>query len=382
MAEGAGVMGKHACTAVIGLLLVATAACAGPPDHASDPTTDPDRVCDTDGCISVSKLAQSIDDILRNKVVGYVALVGKDTQARAFGQARTATDPPALAMGATISVNTASVGKMFTTVAVLQTLARHHLSLDSGIAPYLPADWTQGPGIDTVTFRELLTHRAGFRHDSGAVFTDDQAAREQVRIGITAADKPAADYNNINFTIFRDVLPILDGVADPGPRQRTQAADAYFMDYLQRHVFGPVGVTDAKCAEVADAALFYPPPKDSAGVHGQQLPVGPSACAAGGWVISPASMMRVLKGLLDTNALLTTEQKQLMNDSCLGWDCSVSSQTGFRAKEGDFGDPPAVMMISFAVVKGSAPLVLVTNSGPGQDLQSVLMNAMTSAAVR
>lgn len=375
-------MGRHACTAVIGLLLVATAACAGPPDQASGPATDADRVCDKDGCISVSKLAQSIDDILRNKVVGYVTLVGKETQSRASGQARTAIDPPALAMGATISVNTASVGKMFTTVAVLQTLARHHLSIDSRIAPYLPADWTQGPGIDTITFRELLTHRAGFRYDSGAVFTDDQAAREQIRIGVTPADKPAADYNNINFIIFRDILPILDGSADPGPQQRTRAADAYFIDYLQRYVFAPVGVTDAKCAEVADAALFYPPPKDNAGVHGEQLPVGPSACAAGGWFISPASMMRILKGLLDTNALLTTEQKQLMNDGCLGWDCSVASQIGFRAKEGDFGDPPVVMMISFAVVKGSTPLVMVTNSGPGRDLQSVLMTAMTDATVR
>jgi CubicO group peptidase (beta-lactamase class C family) len=375
-------MGRHACTAVVGLLLVATAACAGPPDQASGPTTDADRVCDKDGCVSVSQLAQSIDDILRNKVVGYVTLVGQDVHVRAFGQARAAADPPALAMGATISVNTASVGKMFTTVAVLQTLARHHLSIDSRIAPYLPADWTQGPGIDTVTFRELLTHRAGFRYDSGTVFTDDQAAREQIRIGITPADKTAADYNNLNFIIFRDLVPILDGVADPGPRQRTYAADAYFIDYLQRHVFGPVGVTDARCAEVTDAALFYPPPKDNAGVRGQQLPVGPSACAAGGWFISPASMMRVLKGLLDTNALLTTEQKQLMNDGCLGWDCSVASQLGFRAKEGDFGDPPTVMMISFAVVKGSIPLVMVTNSGPGRDLQSVLMTAMANATVR
>jgi CubicO group peptidase (beta-lactamase class C family) len=365
---------------VVGLLLVATTACGPPPDQASGPAADVDRACDKDGCVSVSRLAQAIDDILRNKVVGYVALVGQDT--RASGQARTTTDPPAVAMSATISVNTASVGKMFTTVALLQTLARRHLSIDTAIAPYLPADWTRGPGIDTVTFRELLTHRAGFRYDSGAVFTDDQAAREQVRLGVMPADKPTADYNNINFIIFRDILPILDGNADPGPQQRIQAANAYFIDYLQRHVFAPAEVTDARCAEVADAALFYPPPEQSVGVHGEQLPVGPSACAAGGWFISPASLMRVLKGLLDTDTLLTADQKQLMNDSCLGWDCSVASEPGFRGKGGDFGTPPAVMMIYFAVVKGSVPLVMVTNSGPGQSLQSVLMNAMTSAAVR
>ncbi len=35
-------------------------------------------------------------------------------------------------------VNVASVGKMFTTIAVLKSLARHHLSIDSRIWPFLP----------------------------------------------------------------------------------------------------------------------------------------------------------------------------------------------------------------------------------------------------
>jgi hypothetical protein len=119
--------------------------------------------------------------------------------------ARTAVDPPALAMGADMAVNTASVGKMFTTIAVLQILGRRHLSIDARIGPYLPADWVKGAGIDTVTFRELLTHRAGFHYDSGAVFTDEHAAQKQVRVGITPEDKAVAEYNNIDFSIFRDV---------------------------------------------------------------------------------------------------------------------------------------------------------------------------------
>lgn len=62
-------------------------------------------------------------------------------------------------------VNVASVGKRFTTIAVVKSLARHHLSIDSRIWPFLPPDRVRGPGIDTITFRELLTHRAGFRLD-------------------------------------------------------------------------------------------------------------------------------------------------------------------------------------------------------------------------
>jgi CubicO group peptidase (beta-lactamase class C family) len=378
---GMAALGRCAGAAAAVLLVVLAAACTTSSSQPAGRAANADVVCDEHGCVSVDRLARGIDAVLRDRVVGYVALVGRGPRVWASGQARTAVDPPALAMGADMAVNTASVGKMFTTIAVLQVLARRGLSVDTRIGPYLPADWVKGAGIDTVTFRELLTHRAGFRYDSGAVFTDEHAAQNQVRTGIRPEDKPVAEYNNIDFTIFRDVLPLLDGIADPGPARRTQAANTYFLNYVQHHVFDPVHVTDARCAAVTDAALFYPPPNDAGGVHGKQLPVGPSACAAGGWFISPASMLRILTGLLDTNNLLTAEQKALMNDDCLGWDCSVVSQNGFRAKDGYFDIPPAAMMVSFVIIKGSLPVVVVVNSPPGQDLHSVLVNAMNGATI-
>ena len=199
----------------------------GPAATRPVPAGSAGRVCASSACISLSRLAHSIDSQLRGNVVGYVALVGQ-SQVVASGLARTAADPPRLAMGPDVTVNVASVGKMFTTIAVLKSLARHHLSIDSRIWPFLPPDWVKGPGIDTITFRELLTHRAGFRLDSGRVFETDDAAREQVRQGIQQIDKQVADYNNINFTIFRDMLPFMEGVPDPGPAARAAAADPLF----------------------------------------------------------------------------------------------------------------------------------------------------------
>ena len=177
------------------------------------------RVCTPRACISLSQLARSIDTQLKGNVVGYVALVGQ-SQVVSSGPARTAADPPKLAMGPDVVVNVASVGKMFTTIAVLQSLARHHLSIDSRIWPFLPPNWVKGPGVDTITFRELLTHRAGFRLDSGLVFATDDAAREQIKQGVQQLDKQVADYNNIDFTIFRDMLPFMEGARDPGPAAR------------------------------------------------------------------------------------------------------------------------------------------------------------------
>jgi CubicO group peptidase (beta-lactamase class C family) len=274
----------------------------GPATSPPVPAGSAGRVCTPRACISLSRLARSIDAQLKGNVVGYVALVGH-SQVVASGLARTAADPPKLAMGPDVMVNVASVGKMFTTIAVLKSLARHHLSIDSRIWPFLPPDWVKGPGVGTITFRDLLTHRAGFRLDSGRVFATDNAAREQIRQGVQQVDKQVADYNNINFTIFRDMLPFMEGVPDPGPAARAAAATRFFISYVQRQVFDPVGVKDATCAPVRHAMLMYPP-HYAGTAPGRPAPVGPSACSAGGWFMTPASMRRVLDGLISGNSLL------------------------------------------------------------------------------
>jgi hypothetical protein len=90
---------------------------AGPRPAATQPPGSADRVCVRSECISLSRLTHSINNQLNGKVAGYVALIGKSVFAS--GLARTAADPPQLAMGPDVMVNVASVGKMFTTIAVL-----------------------------------------------------------------------------------------------------------------------------------------------------------------------------------------------------------------------------------------------------------------------
>src|SRR5712671_2785321 len=255
--------------AALGVVALAASCTSGPgagPGAGSPAATPPpvpagstNRVCTPHACISLSRLASSIDTQLKGKVVGYVALIGT-SKVVSSGLARTAADPPKLAMGPDVMVNVLSVGKMFTTIAVLKSLARHHLSTGSRIWPFLPPDWVKGPGVNTITFGELLTHRAGFRLDSGRVFETGDAAREQIRQGVQQIDKQVADYNNINFTIFRDMLPFMEGAPDPGPAARGAAANRFFITYVQRQVFDPVGVKDATCAPVRHAMLMYPPP--------------------------------------------------------------------------------------------------------------------------
>jgi hypothetical protein len=49
------------------------------------------------------------------------------------------------------------------------------------------------------------------------VFQTETAAQEQIARGVSNAAHGSFAYNNINFTIFRDLLPYLEGQPDPGP---------------------------------------------------------------------------------------------------------------------------------------------------------------------
>ena len=49
--------------------------------------------------------------------------------------------------------------------------------------------------------------------------------------------------------------------------------------------------------------------------------------------MTPASMLRVLYGLIHGNSLLTSSQRQQMDSNCLGWDCSLTGTASYVAKE-------------------------------------------------
>jgi CubicO group peptidase (beta-lactamase class C family) len=333
----------------------------GPPD---------DRVCTGVGCVSPSRLARGVQEQLDGRVVGYVALVGDAVLAG--GDARKDSDPPRQSMSADTVVNTASVGKMFTTVAVLTTLARHGLGVDTAIGPYLPEGWVRGPGVASVTFRELLTHRSGFRLDSSRVFTDDSAAREQIAAGVTPSDRAFAEYNNINFSIMRDLLPRVDQAVGVSP-------DRWFLDRIRNDVFDRVGVRDASCSVPVTPMLYYPAPAPGAAT-GHVPPAGPAACSAGGWFMTPADMLRVLRGLEDAT-ILGAEAERVMDQGCLGWDyCDPSSNSYWKL--GGYGEQHAGFGTFLGTVAG-IPVMIVANSpanSPGtQDLESAVITARATA---
>jgi len=272
-----------------------------------------DVACDSSGCISLNTLSSNIRAKLHDNVVGFVSIVG-GLPPVFEGQARTSADPPKTAMLPDLPINIASVTKVLTAVVVLQSLGRHHLSLNTKISPYLYKDWKRGANIDTITFRMLLSHAAGFRADCGGAHTTYAVLKSLIANGVKKSDmvdqkgNPVRSYNNCNFAIFREMLPQMEGwpIVAPTETLRAVQSAAYYITYMNQHVFRPVGLSGRACKAPKTsndlpeyrfpAIMSYPNPPKSA--HGNDWGDWTLACGGGGWVLSAGDLFDVVKDLV------------------------------------------------------------------------------------
>jgi hypothetical protein len=75
----------------------------------------------------------------------------------------------------------------------------------------------------------------------------------------------------------------------------------------------------------------------------------------------------------------TLERQGHLSNGCLGWDCSVAGQAGYRGKYGGNGDPgSAGLQIFFGILAGTIPVVVATNSN-GPLLQTGVQTALLTA---
>jgi len=326
--------------------------------------------CDPEGCVSEAKFAANICGALANRVVGFACLVG-DMRPAYGGLARTNANPPSTAMTPSLVTNVASVSKTLTAIAVLQLLRRDALSIDDKISPYLYPDWTRGPNIDEITFKELLTHTSGFGQLPQSACSDriTYAALEKlVANGVSASNIGAPSYGNCNFALLRELMPALQKQTlmnyANGP-QRAQQSSLLYAEYMNANVFQPVGISVSQCKPPAGASeiLSYPWPAGMA--PGLNWGDWSAQCGSGGWALSANDIFAVLRNLAGGDVLLTDAARRQMFADCLGWDCAVRADcpNPYVCKNGDLhnGDGAAVWIYA-GLFKCDVPVVVVVNS--------------------
>lgn len=184
----------------------------------------------------------------RGDAAGAVVVVVKDgavvTQ-RGFGYADVATRRPV--DPETTLFRQASVSKLITWTAVMQLVEQGKIDLDRDVNAYLDFRIAPFDG-KPVTMRNLMTHTAGFEevqrglnsYDPAKIPSLGAALKRQVPHRIFAPGTTPA-YSNFGTSLAGYIVERVSGLS--------------YDDYVERHIFAPVGMTRSSFRQPLPAAL-------------------------------------------------------------------------------------------------------------------------------
>jgi len=218
-----------------------------------------------------------------------------------------------------------SLSKLLTTVAAMRLIDERGLTLDSAVGPWLPPGWNAPPAVQSLTFRELLTHRSGVRSTlQDASNTQSWNGMRDSLANGTPLPK-TYNYQNLNFAVFQVIIPALWAGLPGGPPAdivlNQSSASFWYRFYVLTQILEPIGIDDVDCTfEDRDTAtLFY---RVGSTLPGQPPDDRTLWCASGGWYLSAAEYARFIAYLFHTTDLLTITQRQAMLTGHIGFDNS------------------------------------------------------------
>jgi CubicO group peptidase (beta-lactamase class C family) len=127
-----------------------------------------------------------------------------------------------------------SVSKSFTAMATMQLIESGKVQLDEPVVTYLPGFRTRNRSAsDRITVRQLLSHTSGLTTEEGLIgfrHPPTTLEREVSDLASVTAEPPGTfRYSNANFEVLGELVATVSGTS--------------YADYVQRHVFAPLGMT-------------------------------------------------------------------------------------------------------------------------------------------
>jgi CubicO group peptidase (beta-lactamase class C family) len=237
-----------------------------------------------------------------------------------------------IAWSTAVPMHIASMSKLITAIATTQVFDAQGLSFDTPISGYLPAYWQQGPNVNEITFRDLMTHKSGIT--SGAY--DFLSMKAQISAGVTAVGTYL--YENMNYSVLRILLPVVAGyisvnemyqIGDP-PLPTDVGWDVFttnwFVGQVSTNIFAPSQSAGHLIYEASDALAYaYPPFQNSGGGIDGNLIV---ALGAAGWHMSTDQLLNVMGTFRRGGTIVSPQQAQAMLDANFGVDWIVPSSAG------------------------------------------------------
>lgn len=281
------------------------------------------KLSDTQEVFNIALFEQNIRAELNGQTVGYVYAINQDgalVKSGASGHARTQIDGQ-MDQSASKRMNIASISKTISAVAVLKLLERRGLSIDSLIAPWLPQDWQLGPGVSTLSFKNLLTHRTGFdSHNSHFESTLTYAAmKDAVAKGVVRPQ--SYQYLNLNYSLFRVIIPALwQGLADAPEISDIgeNSSGFFFRKFVQVEIMDLIGVLDADCINPPSSppTLYY-----TLGASGHGIDFGSfiHICGSGGFYLSAIDLAHFMASIRYDDTILSPANRAIMERNYIGW---------------------------------------------------------------
>jgi CubicO group peptidase (beta-lactamase class C family) len=186
----------------------------------------------------------------RGNIPGGIVVVVKDGQVllqKGFGYAdvkkKLPVDPEATLF------RPGSISKLFTWTAVMQQVESGKIDLDADINQYLDFKIPPGPDGEPITMRNLMTHTAGFEEQVKELISEDPSRLQTIEATLKqwvpdrifkAGTMPA--YSNYGTALAGHIVERVSGLS--------------FDDYLDRSVFGPLGMTKSSFRQPLPEALM------------------------------------------------------------------------------------------------------------------------------
>lgn len=282
---------------------------------------------------SMNQFEQNLKSVFDTQTVGWAYALSQGgllARSGAGGLARTAADNPSKVQSAQKKMHLASISKMLTATVVLRIMADQGVTPDSAIGPFLPISWDRGAGVDSITFRQLMTHRSGFGQNSPG---SNQYASLQAMVAQAVPNKGSFDYDNANFGLLRVIVSVMSGV-DPflaGDDPAALTATTFLFRAKSR--YDPIGVPFSCDPSASNPTLEYDyPDSGNPGYEDEPKSLG---CGGYGVFMSAEHLARTMAYLRYTQDLIDAPTLQQMKAGHLGL---MNPADNFNYAQGVFGN--------------------------------------------
>ncbi len=216
-----------------------------------------------------------------------------------------------------------STGKLFTWTAVMQLVEQGKLELDRDVNDYLGTFRIPATYPEPITLRHLLTHTAGFQEGLLGYFIGNDSVHirsieETISGHVPTRVRPPgqlASYSNYGASLAGLIVEKVSG--EP------------FAEYIERHIYGPLGIRQATFREPVPASLRPDAVIGYSRVDGafKAMPseIDGGFVPSGGTVMAAEAMTRFMiahlqDGRLGDSTILSPATARLMHGRAFGHD--------------------------------------------------------------